>query len=380
MKIGLILLNTVRRSKIAFVLSLLGGMMLCLVFTAMSRATENMQARVNLGLYDRDNSAVSEDFKQFLHSSLGYELLELDDLDKLDTELVERHICGIVEVPQGFEAGLLANQPIPLKTTFLDDYANEAFTRGYLENYTATVYMLAGASGGDKQEFASLLDAVENHPIEVSMVDFPGKDLELDSQESGLLLTFGFFLMISFMAGIVFANLLQTDRTNGTYMRVKGSAVTSLEYITGIGLAGFFCALILVVPFLLFIGIKAPGIHLPLGPAIAFCLLYALFVVGMSLLAGLFLNTTSAINALMIGISTVGCLLGGAFFPIESSPLFLQKLARIMPQYWFMDGINRLISGSTQWVANAAIVGMFAVLCFLLAGIYFAKSHTTAKA
>ena len=109
--------------------------------------------------------------------------------------------------------------------------------------------------------------------------------------------------------------------------------------------------------------------------AIVLCIAYALFIIAFSLVMGLYLPSKNSILAAIVGTSTITCLLGGAYFPLDTAPEFMQNAARFTPQFWFMDVVRNLQGGlEINWEFNLLIILMFAFLCFILSGIRFASS------
>jgi ABC-2 type transport system permease protein len=139
------------------------------------------------------------------------------------------------------------------------------------------------------------------------------------------------------------------------------------------GLFGVLCALAIIVLFLLFMQIAGYGDDIPLLKTAVLCLVYSAFVSTFGMAAGLYLSTRNSIIAAVVGISTITSMLGGAYFPIETSPEFMKQLARFTPQFWFNDGFDALArSGSGNWIADLFVLLLFAALFLILSCIKFA--------
>jgi ABC-type multidrug transport system permease subunit len=73
-------------------------------------------------------------------------------------------------------------------------------------------------------------------------------------------------------------------------------------------------------------------------------------------------------------------MLGGAYFDIDTAPVFMQQLARFTPQYWFIEAINAAVKGeNVNWGVDALIILLFALLFFILAGLKFASNNSVKK-
>jgi ABC-2 type transport system permease protein len=185
--------------------------------------------------------------------------------------------------------------------------------------------------------------------------------------------------MLSLLITVGVANILHDDGIAGTYRRMRASNVTAPSYVGGVCAAGFMAALLMVVVHFVYLLLIGKGAHLSLGPTFVLCLLFGLFEVGFALVCGLLIKTRMGILWAIISISTPLTLLGGAFFPIDTAPAFMQQLAHISPMFWFMKAVEGLRDGDGEaWLVSAAILALFALLCYLVAGVRFAtRSRST---
>jgi hypothetical protein len=119
--------------RMLLALSVIVGCALLSFFLIFSQMDTNELGSMNLGVIDKDESSMSTDFKNYLETQLGMTIVDGDE-DYLQSELIEKHISGIVEVPKGFEKSLLANNTQnPMLVTYADDYENRVFLDAYLE-------------------------------------------------------------------------------------------------------------------------------------------------------------------------------------------------------------------------------------------------------
>jgi ABC-2 type transport system permease protein len=349
------------------------GVVLCVLFVQFVGIAPALSGSVSIGYLDHDNSAVSADFERYATERLGMTLVE-GDSRFLETELIEKRVSAIVEVPAGFGEAVVEESESALLTTFMDDYANRVFFNAYLEGYTDSLTILAAAAQGDGARLEEMLEAADERTIEVRSVplEIEGAQAVLDRTVFGVVV--GFFLIIATMLALGMANLLYDDRVNGTYRRVKASNVHTLSYVSGICVAGFIAALLMVVVLFGFLFLIGKGATLPLAQTMILCLLFALFVVSLALVCGLLINSRIAIFWALVIASTIFSLLGGAFFPVEYSPGFMQQLAHISPVFWFMEAFNGLLDGDTSGsLLSAAVLALFALLGFLVAAVRFAS-------
>ncbi|MDR1713651.1 MAG: ABC transporter permease [Coriobacteriales bacterium] len=372
----LVYVNSLARLRFLLVVSFLIGLGLCgayLLFSTLGGSQETGAKAVALGVIDMDGTATAADLQDYLTDELDMELVA-GDYDQLQTELIEKRISGIVEIPAGFEAALLAGRDdTPLLVTYTDDYANSAFTNAYLEQYTGSLQLLAAAADGDLEVYGELLDSAREQTPEVSVAARDEGAAERSNIWNGIIWVFAMFAIVVIILAQGMSNLLFDDRKAGTFRRVQASDVRPWQYIAGVCLAGFTVSLAMVVPVIAFLAAQGLGAEYHLGVIALLSLMEVLFVVGLALLCGLFLASRNTITAAVIASSTILNMIGGAWFPLEYAPQFMQTLAHFTPQYWFVQPIYIMAEGgSVNWPLNTLVLALFATLCFLLSGIRFA--------
>jgi ABC-2 type transport system permease protein len=281
---------------------------------------------------------------------------------------------------------LLAGEELPLNLTFMQDYENQAFLSGYLTSYTDAMRVLAGEAGGSASRFKEFIEGTNANAAPVDTItqssDISDREIELDVRDTIL----SFFLLFSFIIGVGFARLLAEDRKNHTYARVKITGVRSVSYVSGLCLAGLASSLLMLLPVLIFWQVGGSGALLHVPEIAGLGILYMLFVIGFALVIGMFFNSSNAMVAALVAAATIINMLGGAFFPANMMPHFMQQIAHFMPPYWFMEAISSLNAAGEsrhQWMPtivadnimlfSVIIIGAFAVLCYVAAGIRFAK-------
>ena len=336
-------------------------------------------ATINLGYIDRDGSAVSADFARYMTDDLGMGLVLSDSVDDMNSELIDKRISGLVEVPAGFEAALLSGSPEPVALTFTDDYANEAFTRGYIDAYMQSLGLVAFAASGDAAALDGLLTqaAAERPPVAALEKD----DSLLREQREKFLYRsmLSFFTMFSFVMAISVANMVFADRRDGTYRRIKAGRVTSFEYASSISAIGLVQMLLIVGPSLALYALSGGDSGVPFAVTAGLLTLFAFFITGFGLLAGLLMPTQGGIIALIIAVTTITSMLGGAFFPVDMAPKLFKTLGQFTPQHWFFSAVENWQTGLDSPIGPTLVVLLAGALCFVLAGVVFAGNRNMAR-
>ncbi len=375
----IITLANIKRNIIGLLLSLIGAIALCAILYSMGALITNLTtASVSVGLLDYDKSILSDDFKQYLTKDLKYNLVEEFNYDELSMLLIDRNISIIIEIPEKFFAQTLNGDSSEITVTSLDDYENSAFVKAYINSYMNSIRILAAGSGNDAAAFGELLKNAHKEEISLTRTSAAKIDLEMMKGKSGFINSIGFFLMFIFTISILVAFLVADDQMNGVFNRIQITPVKPIQYVIGTGLFGMLLCIIEVGIFSGFIYLKDIKTGVPVGIIVLLMVLYSLFTVCFSMLVALANKSKNAITAIIIGASTIGCILGGAYFPLDMAPKTMQNMARILPQYWFMDAFRRLQENtSTNIVPNVIILLLYVLLSLLIGAVLFSRNYKT---
>jgi ABC-2 type transport system permease protein len=239
--------------------------------------------------------------------------------------------------------------------------------------------MLASAAQGDVNSFESLLDAAsgESAPVTTAASD---QQTSLRNQKwTAFTVGSGFFLFISGMLIVTVASIIYEDKVNNTFTRVQATNVSSVAYVIGVSVAGFVSLMVMVAVYLVYCAVSGLGEIVALPEFGLLCALFVCLCVGFAMVCGLVLKSRSAILWSAVALSTICSLMGGAWFPINYAPDFMQQLAHITPQFWFIDALSQMHDGYAQaWITSTVVIGLYALLCFLIVGIRFASNKSSA--
>ncbi|MGB4661145.1 MAG: ABC transporter permease [Mobilitalea sp.] len=369
--------SNIKRNKIILLFAIACGIAISFVLYAMGHfVSDATLSKIPIGVMDYDQSGLSNDFKEYLNEDMNYELIETLDFNQLSTELIEKDISVIIEIPENFYEQYANGVKENVTITSLDDYENAAFTKVYINNYMNSIYMLSLSADGDTQTFDRLLEDYDNNDIKITQAAAEEIDKAALLGESGFINSVGFFLMLIFSICIVVSYMVVDDRLSGVFNRIEATPVKPIQYIIGTGVFGMIICLVPVAIYISYIYISKIKIGVPIEILALMMVIISLFSVCFSLALPLVVKSKNAITSIVIGFSTIGCILGGAYFPIENSPKTLQNLARILPQFWFMDAMRKLQTDVTVNIyPNILILSLFVVLCFLVGAVLYAQNY-----
>ncbi|MDR1815949.1 MAG: ABC transporter permease [Clostridiales Family XIII bacterium] len=378
---AILLRNGLLRGRKTILLALAMSFLVAWVgYAIMSMYTEETVTKVNVAVTDKDGSAASADLCRYLEEKLNMAVQTGLSQADIQTALVEKDISCALTIPAGFEAALLAGRgdaaaAKKVAVLSLDDYANEAFVRSYIESYVLSLAELSAAADGDEAAFAKMLGEAGEGGTDIVIVKKDAALLEKEMQQEGFNVAMSIYDMLCFLVAVLAASMLVADRKAGTYRRLKAGRVTSVEYTAAYSVLFLVFALAMaVVPTAL---CAASGVQtgVPFSVTLGVTVCFSVFIVGLGLLVGVAAPSMNAVIGVLVPAATITSMLGGGWFPLETVPQVFKSIARFMPQYWVNDTLESFQRGDGQFGLTAAILLLAAAVCFVLAGVRFASSR-----
>lgn len=371
--------NSVLRNRAMIVLAVAAAAMMCFMFWGINNADGVMFAssvdKVCVGLIDPDGE-MTENLTEYLCDTLGMEIAEEKDYDSLSSLLIDRKISAIIEVPAGSYAAAAGGSPKKLELTTLGDYENAAFIEAYLGSYMSGLSVISSAADGDEKMFSEMLSA-QKPPSEVKISEM---NTEIDSRtraNSAFRTAIGFMMMTVSIVTVFISKQIKDDRTLGTFDRMRVSSMKPIEYVLGVSVFGAICLTVMNLIYLAFVYSSANEPTVSAGLAFGASELFGLFSIGMATFFGMLISSSQALMTVSVGYSVIGSMIGGAWFPIDSDLGFISSLAKVFPQYWFMDIFSGLESAPAfNVLPNLCIIGLAAVLAYLVSAVIFTRKRS----
>ncbi len=369
--------NSLKRNRMFIFITLIGAVMLCFCLEAFKMlnagALFNGSQRISVGVIDSDDSAISENLVSYLTEYLNMEVIDDHSYDKQSRLLINTDISAIIEIPESFCSKAVEGTVQPLTLTTLNDYENVAFIQSYLDVYMESLSVAVQSSDGDKSVLESILNESMQNEIKLKSENVAEKSAD-DITAYAFETTSGFFLMLVMSICIFVSYTVLNDKSTKTYERMQISNVKPYEYITGTILFGTALCIIFGAAPLLYAAIRGYSLGISFGLAAVLYMLFILFVIGFSLLLSMTVRSRAAISTIVISFSSIGCVLGGAWFPIPDSAGVIKNFSYIMPQYWFMDVIKTKIEDpGAVCLPNLCILALFALLTYLISATVYSR-------
>ncbi len=175
-------------------------------------------------------------------------------------------------------------------------------------------------------------------------------------------------VLLLFIAARLTAIIIE-DRTRKTTLRISVAPITHFQYLWQ-NLLAYSVLLIGVNGLVVLMGVLYHGENL-VSPVLLF-IVYTFFsvtAIGFSLALYAIIRNKEAALALLTGVIALISMLGGVFWPIQIMPVFIQRIAMLLPTYWYSEGIIRVAYGASIGDIALPLVMMFMfTIVFLIFG------------
>ena len=285
--------------------------------------------------------------------------------------------AGFVAFPADFSAALLSGQPTALEVVLRDEDGEiPATLRGLAGSLAARISDQAlysealarlGGAGALPTGF-NLQDEAEGS----LMVEYEIERLrETEAFKAENFTLSGYLTMFVFFGAVLSAEAIARERQAYTLERllangVRREAVVLGKFI-GIALRGTLQVLVLWL-----VGVPLFGVAVGEAPAavVLISVMMALASAGAGLAIASLVRNTRAARSAGILASLVLAPLGGCWWPLFTTPRWMQSLAKLTPHGWANDAFNRLILFGAEFAAvSGALVALagFTVVFLALA-------------
>lgn len=248
-------------------------------------------------------------------------------------------------IPPGFSANLAKGEAIELKFKAAKDGIGQDFDQVRIQkaSYTLLADIIAATRMGslDVQTFEQL-DKIT--PVITLVVKPAGKRKVIPSgfEQSvpGIMVMFTLMVLLTSGAGSLFL-----ERQQGALRRLAAAPVSRADIVAGKWLGRLALALIqisfaMIIGWLLFDMDWGP--NLPMVFLVLLC--WGGFCTSLAVLLANTGRTMAQVTGIGVLLSNMLAALGGAWWPIEITPQWMQSLQNLLPSGWTMDAIHQLVN------------------------------------
>jgi ABC-2 type transport system permease protein len=346
--------------------------------------------KVPVAFVDLDQSAASSVFEQALRAESSLDV-QMPSEEAGRQELKDDKVPVLIVVPAGFGAAVEAGDPATVEMVrsagrssgyFLEQLVSNAATRVSTLAYAASVTTdqlaqwvtldPAGRLTAWRNAFAAALTTLAETPtVTTDYAVLARTQPQAQLPDNATQSSTGFGAMFV-MAGVLgTATALVSERLRNTLARIMTTSTSTLTFLGGKLMAMMVVGIAQFTLFILW-GWLVLGVDWGRDPGAvaAMVLLYVFAATGLGVLVGSLCRTMAQAGVIASFVTYGTSMLAGSWWPIEVAPPFMQQAARAFPQYWAVNGLNKIVVRGLGFAAIAPnlLVLAAAGTVFLLAG------------
>ena len=322
---------------------------------------------INIYVEDKDNSALSKSLINKISASDNFNLIEVSNSFTEGFKKVETNdVDVILSIPEHFNRNLKSNQKTALS---ISADAINGTKAGISINYLQNIIM----------DFSQELMAKKGLKNTSSGIEIIKRDWYNPSLDYKFFMVPGILVLLVTMIALFLSGMnIVREKEVGTIEQLNVTPIKKHQFIIGkllpfliIGLIEFTIGLAVAlfwfkVPFLGSIGL----IYI-------FTTVYLILILGMGMFISTVTNTQQQAMFLSWFFSVIFILMSGLFTPIESMPVWAQKITLFNPIRYYVEVIRLvMLKGSdfTNIITNFMVISGAAVLINVLAILNYRKT------
>lgn len=346
--------------------------------------------KVPVAFVDLDHSTASSVFEQALRAEPALDVQTPSEADGRQ-QLKNQKIPVLIVIPRGFGVAVEAGTKTTVEVVrsagqssgyFLEQLVSNAAARVSTLAYAASVTTdqlsrwvaldPAGRLTAWRTAFASARTTLADAPTVTTHYSVLARTQpQVQLPDSATQSSTGFGAMFV-MAGVLgTATALVSERLRNTLPRIMTTSTSVIAFLGGKLMAMMIVGIAQFALFILW-GRLVLGVDWgrnPLAVAVM-VLVYVFAATGLGVLVGSLCRTMAQAGVIATFVTYGTSMLAGSWWPIEVSPPFMQQLARAFPQYWAVNGLNKIVVRGLGFAAIAPNLLILAAagIAFLLAG------------
>ena len=345
---------------------------------------------IPIGIINLDNGTYGSNFESYLAKEKDIVIVIKKDEIELAQLVKDTKVSVGLIIPQDFSENLKLNRSVEIKllksekssSYFIEELIGKVAKRLSIDALSAnfaleklnTLVQVPETSKPEIWERAYKIADAYFEPSPSIAVDY--KVLAVEQKEQNLALGMNLsspgFAAMFVMMGVFFAGAaMVAERHQGTLARLLTTPTSKFSIISG-EMLGFFLLGLVQFAILILFGQYVLGVNWGNSPfSVALLTVsYVLAVTGLGTLLSVFVRTSAQAGAFAVLVSMVTSMIGGSWWPIELAPKFMQSIARFTPQYWAVNGFNKII---TRGFGVSSVLSDFYVLIAIACVSLFAS-------
>jgi ABC-2 type transport system permease protein len=342
------------RNKFGLFFGLIFPVILILIFGAIFSG--NSEGTISVYAQNQDTESfpmgqnIGASFLEALNQTGTIQVITVDHAENFTAYLARHSSAEGIIIPQNFSASYLAGQPVNLTVYGNPTSSSSGIVTGTV-NGVANYFNLQLFSGTSVIGITQTTVSTE----QTQYIDFliPG--------------LVGFAILINPMFSLV--EISSQYKKNKLFKQLSLTPLKKMEWLTSKIL---FYILLSATAFLLMVavGVFVFDSHVTLTVfLIPFLILGPMLFASLGMLVGTITKNPETAGVIGNVVTFPMMFLSGTFFPIAMMPDYLQTVARVMPLYYIVNGLNNVMvyGNFTGAMFDLAVVAVITVVIFILA-------------
>lgn len=341
--------------------------------------------RISVAIVDEDGGTLAAELRNVL-VSLDTIQAGSASVDEAQAWLDDSEVVAVLNIPANFTQDVLNGKASELSVRTLPDNRALAIKQvlSAQVTYISSIVAIAHASTAEAQKVKSFNSEADQrayfekalklarHALQEPAVSIIKKHAPeataptpangFSQSSPGQLVAWS---LITFIGG---AAVLADERVRGTLRRLAVMPVSRATIIGGRILGRYSMGLVQMA-ILIVVGVTVFGVDWDRNPAalVLVVLAFALSATSLGLMVSTFVRTPAQATSATLALSMLLSALGGAWWPLEGTPLAYQAVVKIFPTTWAMIGFTNIIVRGGGVISILPQVG---VLLLFAAGFF----------
>ncbi|QUI25530.1 ABC transporter permease [Vallitalea pronyensis] len=353
-----------------------------ILFGAIMLFTGNTGSKISVYVADEDKSFLSSQYMTYLQEQDQYRIVPITITDQEDQVSEDEHIYTISHLQQqiqnmnismyiiiekGFEEGFYKDQDVNIQLYGLQK-SDTLQTLGQMNNhYFSNMRGLYIGSGKDPDKLQDLTEAFNKKEVKLT-----SQYISENNNPDNISFALGILIYFILLTSIKISHLAVEDRLEGVYRRLLSMPLKAKHYIGGYLISTSSLVLIQILLSIAVMVILGDALTIPILDIVMTLLLFALCGIAISFFIIAVVKKVTVVEILTNVVVMFSSMVAGIFWPVDMMPAFMQRLARLFPQYWAHDIIKALFYGESLWnkQLNISILGIITIVFFVMASYW----------
>lgn len=322
---------------------------------------------IRVALIDHDDSLLSRMVREAVDPVARFVEVEYD---QIGAALVDARIEYALVLPAGMQNAVVAGELARVEAYSLHGVQMTWMVRSAADAVLSAAHNIALHTEGDPTRFERALERVRDGRFGLEIETFRGeRGAPSAGEATGVAQLVGLLTLTMLLSAIGTSLLFLKDVESGTFHRSIAGPVSLRRYMAEANSAFFTVAALQAIAAVVALRIAVPQLGLSALIAMAAILVaFALVAVCFSLAVANTMKTVrrTAITANLLIMPIV--MLGGAFWPFDIMPDYLQRIGAFSPTRWTTSAVGMALSGASfsDIAPQIGVLALFALVFGLL--------------